>query len=62
MKLCVSPSSRYDAQTALQHPWITREEAKIPMTIKQEVQMFEAERDLRKVMRLAFFLSHFKCK
>ena len=30
------------------------------MTIKQEVQMFEIERDLRKVMRLAFFLSQVK--
>ena len=34
-KLCVFPTaSRYEAQTALLHPWITREEAKIPMTIK----------------------------
>ena len=30
------------------------------MTIKQEVQMFETERDLRKVMRLAFFISQVK--
>ena len=46
-KLCVYPATRrYDAQTALSHPWITREENQIPMTIKQEVQMFETERDL----------------
>ena len=47
-KLCVYPATRrYDASTALSHPWITREETQIPMTIKQEVQMFETERNIK---------------
>ena len=55
------PSSRYDAITALKHPWITRQSNdKIPLSQEQEFAMFEQERQLRKVMRLVFFTSHVK--
>ena len=62
LKLCSFPATRrYDAQTALQHPWITRNRNdSIPLTAKQEILMFETERGLRKVMRMAYFLSQVK--
>ena len=62
LNMCAYPPSlRYDAATALQHPWITRNEAdKIPLNHEQEFAMFEQEQKLHKVMRLAYFLSHVK--
>lgn len=46
LNLCAyPPSQRYDAVTALQHPWITRNENdKIPLSFKQEFAQFERER------------------
>jgi hypothetical protein len=41
---------RYDAQRALQHPWITRNSAdKIPLTIFEEMRAFELAHVLKKV-------------
>ena len=55
------PSLRYDAVTALQHPWITRnEDDAIPLNQQQEFLRFQQERQLRKVMRLVYFASHVK--
>ena len=42
---CFPPSLRYDAQTALQHPWITRNEKDaIPLNQYQEFSLFSTER------------------
>lgn len=59
LKLCSYPSSsRYDAIRALQHPWITRDlKTQIPMTVNQEIALFDKERILSKVVRLVFFTS-----
>ena len=50
-KLCSYPANqRYNAQTALEHPWITRDREKpIPLTQKQALISFEKEKALRKL-------------
>ena len=62
LNLCsYPPSQRYDAATALQHPWITRNENdKIPLNYQQEFAYFAQEQQLRNVMRLVYFASHVK--
>jgi serine/threonine protein kinase len=57
LKLCSYPATvRYDAQTALLHPWITRNDKdEIPPTHYEQVMNFARGTDLRKVMRLAYF-------
>ena len=62
LNLCTFPPSlRYDAVTALQHPWITRKSSdEIPLNKQQEFAMFKQESRLRKVMRLVYFISHVK--
>lgn len=62
LNLCTTqPSLRYDANTALQHPWITRKsEDEIPLNLQQEFAMFKQESQLRKVIRLAYFASQVK--
>ena len=59
VKLCSYPASeRYDARQALKHPWITRTSAdEIPLTQKEQLSLYETEAQLRKVARLAFFVS-----
>lgn len=56
-KLCSYPQiKRYNAVTALEHPWITRSQAdSIPPTINQNCAIFDQERELRKVMRSILF-------
>jgi hypothetical protein len=58
-KLCSYPSSiRYDADRALQHPWITRDtKQEIPMTVNQDLALFDKERKLHRIMRAAYFKS-----
>lgn len=62
LKLCsYPPNSRYDAQTALQHPWLTRNfRDEIPLTKTEEVMSYAAEVDLRKAMRIAYFTAQMK--
>ena len=62
LNLCAyPPSQRYDAATALQHPWLTRNDNdEIPLNQQQELTMFQREHQLRKVMRLVYFASHVK--
>lgn len=62
LKLCAYPYTiRYDANEALQHPWITRNaDDKIPLTQTDEILLFESERVMRKVIRSAFFTSLLK--
>jgi len=59
LNLCrYPPSQRYDATTALQHPWITRNDNdEIPLNHQQEFAVFQRESLLRKVVRLAYFTS-----
>jgi len=61
-KLCIYPAlERYDAKTALRHPWLTgNSNGDIPLTYKQQIQNFDSELALRKVMRLCFFMSQIK--
>lgn len=58
-KLCSYPSSiRYDAERALQHPWITRKiNEPVPMTINQEIALFDKERKLSLAIKAVFFKS-----
>jgi len=56
-KLCrFSAIDRYDAKTALSHPWITGE-GEIPLTHFERLEIFDKELQLQKAMRLAFFIS-----
>eukprot|EP00347_Sterkiella_histriomuscorum_P022362 403330751 len=61
-KLCtVSPSQRYDAKKALQHPWITGDiNSQIPLTQKQKLQNYDCEESLRKVQRALLFIASLK--
>eukprot|EP00347_Sterkiella_histriomuscorum_P020069 403339217 len=58
-KLCtISPSQRYDAKKALQHPWITGDiNSQIPLTQKQKLQNYDCEESLRKVQRALLFIA-----
>ena len=62
LKLCsYPPNNRYDAQTALQHPWLTRNSRdEIPLTKTEEVMSYAREVDLRKAMRIAYFTAQMK--
>lgn len=62
LKLCsYPPNERYDAQTALLHPWLTRnEKGAIPLTKKDELSSYAKGVDLRRVMRMAFFTAQMK--
>ena len=62
LKLCsYPPNQRYDANRALMHPWLTRNERdEIPLTRKQEILNFARGIDLRKAMRVAYFTSQMK--
>lgn len=59
LKLCSYPSSiRYDAERALMHPWITRDlNQEIPLTVNQEIALFDKERKLSQAMKVVFFKS-----
>eukprot|EP00347_Sterkiella_histriomuscorum_P011634 403371699 len=61
-KLCSqSPSERYDARSALKHPWITGIfDAEIPLTNKQQIQQFDSEQGLRRIMRTVYFIAQQK--
>jgi len=64
VKLCSYPASqRYDARQALKHPWITRtSDDEIPLTQKEQLSLYDTETELRKIARLAFFVSVAKSK
>ena len=59
-RLCrKNPDSRYTAEEALQHPWITRDfNAKIPLSIYDETRYNIVRDDLIAVVRSLVFLSH----
>jgi hypothetical protein len=49
---------RYEAQRALLHPWVTRNEnTPIPLTVLEEMQYFQFEPNFLKIIRAIFFAS-----
>ena len=63
-KLCANASAeRYDADRALQHPWITRDaNQQIPMTQNEALALFDKERRMNLIMKFVFFNSVVACQ
>lgn len=52
------PSERYDAKSALRHPWITGVvDAEIPLTYKQQIKRYNSEQEFRKIVRTVCFIA-----
>jgi hypothetical protein len=49
---------RYDADRALQHPWITRDSTQqIPKMLNEQIALFDKQRKLGQIMNFVFFNS-----
>lgn len=55
------PKDRYDAQTALNHPWITRRfDEQVPMTLMEIQSAFYCQQDLKQNLKMLIFLNYVK--
>jgi len=58
-RLCnIDVQSRYSAEMALNHPWITRKfNSPIPITIYEEDTLKQLNAELKNIVRIIFFSS-----